>query len=99
MSNIIVKNVQVADPQVSFQITFDSAPDDTVLVKVTMTGPHGNNYVSELNILNPVTDTSLNFTLPFGDANYKSGSNLDYDIFVSTAKFGPQVFSGTVVAG
>lgn len=98
MANIIVQNVQAADPEASFQVVFDTPPNSAVSIRVTMTGPHGNKYISDLNIQNAVTETVLNCTIPFGDGNYKSGTDMEYDIFVVAGSLGMVASVGTVVA-
>lgn len=76
---ISVNNVKAADPGLGFSMQINNngtAVNQTVAVSITL----GGTYTSQVNINNPVSDTTLNFIIPFGDNSYQPNTYLNYVI-------------------
>lgn len=78
-----ISNVKAADSGVSFILHDFGAFQETLTVKVTMTGSetgHSVEYVSIVSIEHLIYDEDLHFEVPFGNEKYNSQSTLNYKL-------------------
>lgn len=101
--NISVSNVKAADPGFGFTLNLNnngSPINQTIAVKIVI----NNQYNSWVSINNPVSDTTINFVIPFGDVQYPSqiGTFLPFiiEVWAPNSPSQPPTYTltGTVVA-
>lgn len=90
--SIKVKNVKAADPRISFDLEKPANEPNLNTLRVYIelsyspispdpnVPPTDPKYTSSVEILNLIDDTTLQFTVPFGDSSYAPGQTLYYRI-------------------
>lgn len=101
---VTARNVKAADPGLGFDLlmTEDAAAvNQTVKVILHILDGRTTTATSALEIDTPITDEALSIVMPFGDASYAVGDQIDYSIEVQSP-IGTVVYpaqGGSVVKG
>lgn len=85
-TKVIVRRVRAADPGLAIELNLEDNGqpiNDTLRVRLQVTGNTGAIFNSTVTIENPVTEKDIQFIIPFADPNYDSGQMLTYRLFWS----------------